>query len=105
MTPTTPQTPQEGENAFGLRNIGCCSRYSYSGTFLARGVNLNAAHVNGRHPVRGMGQELIYLMTCSPLSYPEDLKPMIHAAIKAITPPEESEEDYVSLKFSLANGE
>ncbi len=52
-----------------------------------------------------MGQELIYLMTCSPLSHPEDLKPMIYAAIKAITPPEEFEVDYASLKFSLANGE
>ncbi len=52
-----------------------------------------------------MGQELIYMMSCIPLSHPKDLKPMIYAAIKASTPPEESKEDYASLKFSLTNGE
>ena len=28
------------------------------------GANIIVAHVNGRHPTKGLGQEVIYLMTC-----------------------------------------
>ena len=73
LTPLTPRTSQEGEKALGLSSIGCCLGYSYFGTIVARDVDINAAHVNGRHPVHGVGQEFIYLMTCSPLSHPADL--------------------------------
>ena len=67
--------PQEGEAALGITNLGCCSRYFYSSTFYARGAQIHVAHVNGRHPTHGLGQEVIYMLTCSTLSNPEDMNP------------------------------
>ena len=49
-----------------------------------------------------MGQEVIYMMTCSPLSHPEDLKPLIKTAIQVVTSPEDVEDEYSSLRFCLA---
>jgi hypothetical protein len=72
----------------GIAHIDYCSGYSFTGTFNAKGSSLvHASHVNGRHPVNGMGQEVIYMMTCSPLSHPEDLKPLIKSAIQIVISP------------------
>jgi hypothetical protein len=49
-----------------------------------------------------MGQEVIYMMTCSPLSHPEDLKPLIKTAIQIVSSPEDVEDEYSSLRFYLA---
>ena len=74
--------PQEGELALGIAHTDCCSGHSFSGTVNAMGSSpVHASHVNGRQPGHGMGQEVIYMMTCSPLSHPEDLKPLIKTAI------------------------
>ncbi len=69
--------PKEGEAALGITILGCCSWYSYSGTICALGAHMHAAHVNGRHPTSWLGQEVIYMMTCSTLSNPEDMKPLL----------------------------
>ena len=45
------------------------------------------------------------MMTCSPLSHPEDLKHLIKTAIQMVTSPEYTEDEYVSLRFCLAQGE
>ena len=74
--------PQEGELALGIAHTDCCSGHSFSGTVNAMGSSpVHASHVNGRQPGHGMGQEVIYMMTCSPLSHPKDLKPLIKTAI------------------------
>ena len=43
------------------------------------------------------------MMTCSPLSHPEDLKPL--SAIQIVTSPEDVEDEYSSLRVCLAPGE
>ena len=52
-----------------------------------------------------MGYEVIYMMTCSPLSHPEDLKPLIKSAIQIVTSLEDVEDEYSSLRFCLAPSE
>ena len=87
----------------GIAHINGCSRYSFSGTVNAKGSSLvHASHVNGRQPGHGRGKEVIYMMTCSPLSHPEDLKHLIKSAIHIVTSPEEVEDEYSSLCFCLA---
>ena len=45
------------------------------------------------------------MMTCIPLSHPEDLKPLIKTVIQMLTSPEDTEDEYASLSFCLAPGE
>ena len=45
------------------------------------------------------------MMTCSPLSHPEDLKPLIKTAIHLVTADEDAEDEYAALHFYLAPGE
>jgi len=97
--------PQEEETALGITNPGCCSGYSYSSTVCALGANIHDAHVNGRHPTRGMGQEAIYMMTCITLSTLEDMKFILRDVIKVITSPKLEEEEYAALRFCLSLGE
>ena len=52
-----------------------------------------------------MGQEFMYMMTCSPLSHHENLKPLIKTAIQIVTSPEDVEDEYSSLRFCLAPSE
>ena len=42
------------------------------------------------------------MMACSPLSHPEDLKPLIKTTIQIVTSAEDGEDEYSSLRFSLA---
>ena len=97
--------PQEGKATLGITNLGCCSGYSYSGIVYAMRTQIHDAHVNGRHPTQGLGQEVIYMITCIALSNPEDMKPLLRDAIKLITPPELESEEYAALQFCLAPGE
>ena len=66
---------------------------------------INAAHVNGRQPDQGLGQQVIYMMTHIPISHPENLKPLIKTTIKLLTEEDEFENGYVSLRFCLAPSE
>ena len=75
----------------GIAHVDCCSGYSYSGTVIAMGSSpVHASHVNGRQSGHGTGQEVIYIMTCIPLSHPEDLKPLIRTAIQLVTSPDDT---------------
>ena len=89
----------------GITNINCSSRYSYSGIVYALGANINDAHVNGRHPIHSMWQEVIYLMTCITLSSPEDIKPLLRIVTKVIRPPNLEEDRYATVNFLLKLGE
>ena len=44
-------------------------------------------------------------MTCSPLSHPEDLKPLLKTAMQIVASREDDEDEYASLRFCLAPGE
>jgi hypothetical protein len=79
--------------------------YSYSGNVSACGALVNASHVDGQHPVHGLGQEFIYMMTCTPLANHEDIKPLMRDAMKVVTPPKEEYGEYTAIKFCLAQGE
>ena len=84
-------SPQEGELALNIAHVDCCSGYSFSGTVNVMGsAPVHASHVNGRQPGQGTAQEVIYMMTCSPLSHPEDLKPMINTTIQIVTSPKDA---------------
>ena len=96
---------QEGEAALDITNLGYFSGYFYSSTVSAMGALIHAAHVHGRHPTRGLGQEVIYMMTCSTLSNPEDMKLLLRGAITLITTANQAEDEYAALQFFLAPGE
>jgi hypothetical protein len=66
---------------------------------------INASHVNGRQPRQGKGHAVIYMMTCSPISHPEDLKPLLKTTIQIVTSAEEAEDEYAAMHFCLAPGE
>ncbi len=98
--------PQEGELAFGIAHVDYCSGRSFSGTVNVMGsAPIHASHVNGRRPGQGLGQEVIYMMTCGPLFHPEDLTPLINTTIRIVTSPEDVEDEYAALYFCLAPGE
>ena len=79
----------------GIAYIDCCSGHSFSGTVNAMGSSpIHASYVNGRQPGHGItGQEVIYMMTCSPRSCPEDLKPLIKTAIHIVTSAEDVKDE------------
>jgi hypothetical protein len=53
---------------------------------------------NGRHPGLPEGDhDVIYLMACSPLSAPEDLKVLIWEGISKLCPPELVQFSYEAL--------
>jgi hypothetical protein len=45
------------------------------------------------------------MMTCSPISHPEDLKPLLKTTIQIVTSAEEAEDEYAAMHFCLAPGE
>jgi hypothetical protein len=90
----------------GIAHVDCCSGHSFSGTVNVMGsAPVHASHVNGRHLGQGTCQEIICIMTCSPVSHLEDLKPFIKTTIQIITSPEDAEDEYAALHFCLAPGE
>ena len=90
----------------GIAHLDCCSGASFSGTVCAKGITpVHAAHVKSRQPGAGLGQHVIYMMTCSPLPRPEDLKPLIKTAIQIVTSPEDVDSEYAAIAFCVALGE
>ena len=62
--------PHEGELALGIAHVDCCSGHSFSGVVNVMGsAPVHASRVNGRQPRQGTCQEVIYMMTCIPLSH------------------------------------
>jgi len=74
----------------GISHLRCCEGKSYSGPLIVQpDTPVRAIHYNGRHPRLSEGdQDVIYLMTCIPLSAPEDLKVLIHEGISKLCPPD-----------------
>ena len=69
-------------------------------------TSVRAVHCNGRHPsLPEVDQEVIYLMTCTPLSAPEDLKVLIREAISKLCLPYLLQPSYEVLRIFLSHGE
>jgi hypothetical protein len=66
---------------------------------------INAAHVNGRQPGQGLGQQVIYMMTHIPISHPENLKPLIKTVIRLLTAEDQFDDEYAGLRFCVAPSE
>ena len=67
---------------------------------------VRAVHCNGRHPSLPEGdQDVIYLMTYTPLSAPEDMKFLIRDVISKLRPPDLVLPSYAALRFFLSLGE
>ncbi len=106
LTTARPPSPQEGDLALGIAHIDYCSGASFSGTVCAKGTTpVHAVHVNGRQPGAGLGHPVIYMMTCSPLPRPEDLKPLIRTTIHIVASPEDVDGEYATFAFCVAPGE
>jgi hypothetical protein len=104
--PSSSLPLQEGELSLGIAHIDYCTGHFFSGTVNVVGSSpVNASHVDGRRPGQGTDQVVIYMMTCSPISHPEDLKPLLKTAIHIVTSAEDAEDEYAALCFCLAPGE
>ena len=65
-----------------------------------------ALQCNGLHPNPPAGdQEAIYLMTCSPLSTPEDLKVLIKEGISRLCTSDQVQASHEALHFFAAPGD
>ena len=63
-------------------------------------------HCNGRHPsLPEVGQDGIYMNTCSPLTAPESLKILTRKGIVKLCPPGLVPYAYKALQLFLAHGE
>ena len=94
----------EGETALGISHIGRCHGKSYSGQLpLTADLQIIAVHSNGRHSGLDEGDHaVILLMTCTPLTVPEDLKVLIREGISKICPLGNVPIEYEGLRFCLA---
>jgi hypothetical protein len=95
----------EGEEKLNVAALECSTGYSFLGCVRTRSITINAAYIDGRHPVHGLGQDNIYMMTSIPLPNPKDPKPLIRTTIHVITPSEEVVNEYSAHDFCLASGE
>lgn len=102
-----PSYIQAGAKALGIAHLRCCEGRSYSGPIrIQPNVTVRALHCNGLHPNPPTGfQEVIYLMTCSPLSTPEDLKVLIKEGISRLCTSDQVQASYEALRFFAAPGD
>jgi hypothetical protein len=98
---------QAGERALGITQFHCCEGKSYLGPILVQpDTHVRALHCNGLHPNPPEGdQDTIYMMTCSPISAPEDLKVLIKEDIAKLCGPDKVHTAYEALRFFAAPGE
>ncbi len=80
---------QVGEIAMGITHSQCCEGKSYSAPIRVQpDTYVRSQHCNGLHPNPPEGvQVTIYMMTCSPLSAPEDLKVLLKEGISKLCSP------------------
>ena len=80
---------QAGERSLEISRLRCCEGKSYSGLSLVQpDIHIRAIHYNGRHPSFPEGdQDIIYMMTCSPLLAPKGLKVILREGISKLCPP------------------
>ena len=91
----------------GIAHRRCCEGKSYSGPLIVHpDTRVRAVNCNGRHPSLLEGdQDVIYLMTCTHLSAPKDLKVLICEGISKLCPPDLVLPSYEALRFFLSPGE
>jgi len=91
----------------GIAHLRCCEEKSYSGPLTVHpDTFVRAVHCNGCHPSLPEGdQDVIYLMTCAPLSAPEEFKVLIREGISKLCPPDLVSPSYEALRFFLSLGE
>ena len=91
----------------GIAHLRCCEGKSYSCPLIVHpDTSVRAVHCNGRQPSLPEGdQYVIYLMTCTPLSAPKDLKVLIREGISKLCPPDLVQPSYEALRFFLSLGE
>ena len=97
----------QGEKSWGLHTFaaarGSPTRVPSSCT---RTPPARAVRCNGRNPSLPEGdQDIIYLMTCTPLSAPEDLKVLIREGVSKLCPPDLVQPSFEALRFFLSPGE
>ena len=67
---------------------------------------MQAVHCNGLHPSLEHGEQtVIWLMTCAPLTYPEDLKLLLKEGLTKLCPIGIVPREYEALQFCLSPGE
>ncbi len=76
------------EKALRISHLRNCEEKPYSGPLVVQpDTPIRAIHCNGRHPSLPEGDHNVtYLMTCIPLSAPEDLKVLIREGISKLCP-------------------
>ncbi len=91
----------------GIAQSQCCEGKSYSSLIRVQpDTYVRALHCNGLHPNPPEGvQDTIYMMTCSPLSAPEDLKVLLKEGISKLCIPDQVQTAYEALRFFAAPGE
>ncbi len=95
---------QEGENTFDIAQLRACQGKSYSGLIkLTREISVHAVHCNGLHPSLDPGhQSTIWMMTCAPLAFPEDLKLLLGEGMAKLCPIGIVPREYEALQFCLS---
>jgi len=98
---------QEGENTLGVAHLRVCQGRSYYGPIrLTQEITVHAVHCNGLHPSLDYGQEnVIWMMACAPLTFPEDLKLLLEEGLAKLCPPCIMSREYEAIKFCLSPGE
>ena len=98
---------QAGERALGITQFHCCEGKSYSGPILVQpDTHVRALHCNGLHPNPPEGdRDIIYMITCSPLSAPEDMKVLLKEGISKLCSLAQVQTAYEALRFFAAPGE
>ena len=89
LTPTVLHLCTKGETTMGIAHLCACKGRSYSGPIrLTPNITVRAVHCNGLHPSLDLGQQnMIWMMTCAPLIFPEDLKLLLKEELAKLCPP------------------
>ena len=67
---------------------------------------VQVVHCNGLHPSLEPGEQTtIWLMTCTPLTFPEDLKLFLKEGLAKLCPPGIVPREYEALQICLSPGE
>ena len=79
---------QEAESTLGIAQLRACRGRFYSGPIkLTPEISVQAVHCSGLHPGLDPGdQTIIWMMTCAPLTFPEDLKLILKEGMAKLCP-------------------
>jgi hypothetical protein len=87
----------------GIAHLRACQGRSYSGPIkLTPEILLQAVHCNGLHPSLDFGEQtVICMMTCAPLTFPEDLKLLLKEGLAKLCPIGIVPREYEALQFCI----